>query len=274
MDNMDTNIPEEQTIPPEEEELSHSDKMIGVFSEPAATFEKTSRFPVRTIDWFLPYIILLVLVAVTQIIVMSNPEIYFQTKEKQIAQMRETFNEMVKNGQMTQDQANEQMNRVQERFEKSRGPVGYIIQSVSILIVGFIFFFIVTGIYFLFAKFIFKDEGTYNSALVANGLVAYISAIEVILAAILSLGFGRLISDVSIASFIDADKFTFVGFILGKLDIITIWAFIVVSIGLSKMFKSKTTGKYYGMVFGLWIGWTLLMFFAAKAVPFLRFFIR
>jgi hypothetical protein len=274
MDNMDTNNPEVQTTPPDETELSHSDKMIGVFTEPAATFAKASRFPIRTIDWFLPFLILMVLVAVTQIIVMSNPEIFYQAKEERVAQMRQTFDEMVKKGQMTQEQADEQMNKIDERFAQSRSVTGYIIQTVSILIVGFIFFFIVTGIYFLFAKFIFKDEGAFNSALLANGLTAYITAVEVVLAAILSLMIGRLINDVSVASLINADKFSFVGFILGKLDIITIWAFIVVSIGLSKMFKSKSAGKYYGMVFGLWIGWSLLIFFAAKAVPFLKFLVR
>jgi len=274
MDNIDTINSGGQTNPPEEAELSHSDKMIGVITEPAVTFEKTSRFPPKTIDWFLPYLILLLLVVITQILVMSNPEIFFQVKEKQITQMQQTFDEMVQKGQMTKEQADEQMNRMQDRFAQSRSVSGYIIQSVSILIVGFIFFFIVTGVYFLFAKFVFKGEGTYTSALVANGLPAYITSIEVILAAILSLVLGRMINDVSIGSLINADKFTFVGFILGKLDIITIWAFIIIGLGLSKMFKSSSAGKFYGMVFGLWITWSLLIFFAAKAVPFLKFLVR
>jgi len=44
------------------------------------------------------------------------------------------------------------------------------------------------------------------------------------------------------------------------------------SIGLAKMFKSETTGKYYAMIFGLWIGFGLLFFFLGKAIPMLGMF--
>ncbi|HSP88840.1 MAG TPA: hypothetical protein VLN45_11945, partial [Ignavibacteriaceae bacterium] len=47
-----------------EEELSHTDKMIGIFSEPSATYEKIARFPVRTIDWLMPFLLLLFIISV------------------------------------------------------------------------------------------------------------------------------------------------------------------------------------------------------------------
>ncbi len=276
MDNFDTNDPNQsnesgESIQPEEIELSHSDKMIGVFSEPATTFEKIAKFPLKTVDWLLPIIILLFLVIVTQIIVTSNSEIYYQIKEKQIARVQETFDEMVKKGQMTQDQADQQMNNVRDRFAKGRGITAYIFQSVSILIFGFIIFFIISGVFFLFSRFVFKGEGSYVSAMIASGLPAYISMIQVILAAILSLIMGRLLQDVSLASLMDVDKSTFTGFILGKLDVISIWAYAITSIGLAKLFGSKSTTKYYILVFGLWILWGLLIFFLGQAVPFLKF---
>ncbi len=57
MDNTDTpNLNED--LPsgelPGEEELSHTDKMVGVFAEPATMYEKTSHFPPKTIDWIIP----------------------------------------------------------------------------------------------------------------------------------------------------------------------------------------------------------------------------
>ncbi len=273
MENNDTNDVVEQTTDPEEAELSHSDKLIGILSEPSKTFESISKFPPKTIDWLLPIFLLLFFVAVSRIIVLNNDEIKFEVKQKQIAKIEENFQKAVKEGKMTQQQADQQLDRIQEQMDKfGSGGIGMAIQTVSIFIVGFIIFFITTGIYFLFVKFLLKGDGTYTGALVANGLTAYIGIITVILAAILSLVFSRMFNDVSVAAFMNADKSTIMGFILGKLDIVTIWAYIVLSIGLAKMFKSASTGKYYGLVFGIWIIGTLIIFLISKSVPFLSNF--
>jgi hypothetical protein len=123
----------------------------------------------------------------------------------------------------------------------------------------------------LLSKFALKGDGVYASALVADGLVSYIGIIHVILAAIFAFVFGRLMRDVSLASLMDIDKSTFMGWLLAKVDPLTIWAYAVLSIGLAKMFKSQSMGKYFAMVFGLWIVGGLLLWFLAKAVPFLSF---
>lgn len=268
---MEENTTTEPTPENQEEELSHSDKIIGILTEPTTTYEKISKHPPKTIDWLLPITLLLVVVAITRFIVLSNPEIYYAQKQKQVEKIQERFDKMVQNGQMTKEQANEQMNKIQDNIDKARSPLGYVLQFVGILVFGFVVFFIVSAIYFLFSKFVLKGDGTFVGVMVANGLTSYIAIISVIIAAILSMIFSRLLNDVSVASLINANKMTFSGFLLSKLDVFTIWSFIVVSIGLAKMFKSTTTGKYYIMVFGLWIGWSVIVYILAKAVPFLSF---
>ena len=65
MDNTDLPNPNEspsQGEVPAEEELGHSDKLVGVFAEPKTMFEKMSHFPPKTMDWFLPVILLLVVI--------------------------------------------------------------------------------------------------------------------------------------------------------------------------------------------------------------------
>jgi hypothetical protein len=272
MDSYDT--PVDEVLQPSEEELSHSDKMIGVFTEPDNTFSKISKFPPKTIDWLLPMTILLLVVALTQILVMTNEEIYFQVKEKQRAETEKMFNDMVEKGQITREQADQQMEMVEERMDMGRGPGGMALMVISIFFIGFLMYFIVSGVYFLLSRFALKGTGTYKSSLVANGLTSYIAVISIILAAILSYAFGRQMMDISVASLINADKTTFAGFALSKLDIFSIWVYIVLSIGLARMFKSESKGKYYIMVFGLWIIWSFITFFIAKAVPFLSFLNR
>ena len=275
MDPIDTNEPEQEvtgaeTVEPGEGELSHSDKMIGVFSEPAKMFDLTSKFPPRHKDWVLPIIILMVLVGITRTISMMNEEVFLEAKQKQIAGIEK----MVENGTLTQEQGDQAINRIDQQMEFMRGPVGWVINIVSTLIFGTLFFIIIAGIYFLFIKFLLKGEGTFASTLVASGLVGYISIIQVIIAAMLTMAMGKIFEDTSVAAFIGADKSTLIGWLYGKLDPISIWAYIVLSIGLAKMFKSKSTGKYYALVFGLWLVGTLLFFFVAKAVPFLGFLNR
>jgi hypothetical protein len=271
MDNIEQNPESAETPVAPEEELSHSDKMTGIFTEPSSTFEKIAKFPVKTVDWLLPVLILLVVAAITQILVMSNEEIYYQARQKQIQQIEKTFDRLVENGQMTREQADQQLERARERMEMGRGPLGWILQTVGIFFVGFIFFFLVALIYFLFAKFAFKGDGGYTSVLVASGLTSYIVIIQIVLAAILSMAFGRLLNGVSIAALGDIDKSTFVGFILGKIDPFSIWAYSIVSIGLAKMFRSGSTTKYFILVFGVWILGSLLLWIIGKVVPFLGF---
>lgn len=255
------------------DELSHSDKMIGIFSEPAQTYDVINKFPPRTIDWLLPVVILLLFVSLTQLIVMSNEEIAFQVKQKTLTQMEKNFSEMVEKGHMTREEADKQIDRIMDQMESGKGVLGFVLQTVSILFFGFFVFFIVVTIHFIFVKLILKGEGSYASALVANGLPAYISIIMVVLSAILSLAFGRMMTDVSVASLVNADKLSYLGFILGKIDPISIWVYTIVSIGLAKMNNSESYGGYFGIVFGVWIIGSFLIFLVAKAVPFLGFLV-
>ncbi len=254
-----------------EAELSHSDKMIGIFSEPAKTYESISRFPLRTIDWILPVVILFAVIVVTQFLLMSNKEIHFQIVEKQMSKMQQNFDKMVAEGKISRDQADQQLSSIQDRMQ-NYGPVQMIFTVVGVFIGGFIVFFIMCGIYYLFAKFVLKGEGDYNSVLIASGMVSYIVVIQIILSTILAFLFGRMLGDTSVAAFLDSDRATFIGFILSKLDVVSIWAYIVLAIGLAKMFKSKNTGAYAAVVFGIWIIGGFLLFLLTNAVPFLGFF--
>jgi hypothetical protein len=269
---MDSN----ETITPIEEttdsagELSHSDKMIGVFTEPSKTFFLTSKFSPRTKDWVIPVLILFFVAALIRIIAMTNEEVYFDAKKQGI----ERIEGMVESGTMTQEQGDEAINAIDQQMEFMNGPVGWVITIATSLIFGFIVFIIIVGIYFLFIKFLLKGEGTFSSALVANGLTIYISILQMIVAGILTMLFGKMIMDTSLASLMGTDKMTLAGWVFAKMDPFSIWAYVVLSIGFAKMFKSESTGKYYALVFGVWLIGTFILFQLAQAVPFLQNFIQ
>lgn len=252
----------------EMEELSHSDKVIGIFSEPAKTFHITSLFPVRTKDWIIPLLIVFAIAGIIRSVAMLNDDVYFEAKQKQVKMMED----MVKNGSLPADQLDSALDRIDSQMKFMRGPVGWIINIVTTVIFGSIFFFIIVGIYFLCVKLILKGDGTYLGALVASSLPLYISAIQFIITGLLAFMMGKIFVDTSVAAFMGTDRSTILGFVLAKFDPFSIWAYTVLGIGLAKMFKSKTTTNYIILVFALWIIGGLIFFFLGQAFPFLRGF--
>jgi len=261
-----------ETITPTEEngELSHSDKMIGVFTEPSNTFSITSKFPPRTKDWLIPVILLFFIAALMRIIAMTNEEVYFEQKQKGI----DRIEKMVDSGTLTREQGDDAISKVDQQMAFMNKPVGWVITIATSIIFGTIVLVIIVGIYYLFVRFLLKGEGSFNSALVANGLTIYISILQMILAGILTMLLGKMIMDTSVASLLGSDKMTLVGWFLSKIDPITIWVYVVLSIALAKMFKSESTGKYYALVFGIWLIGTFILFQLAQAIPFLQNFIQ
>ena len=201
---------------------------------------------------------------------MTNKEVYFEAKKQGI----DRIEKMVESGTMTREQGDEAINAIDQQMEFMQGPIGWVITIATTLIFGFIIFFIIVGIYFLFVKFILKGQGTFASALVANGLTSYISILQIIIGGILTMLFGKMIMDTSLASIMGSDKTTLTGWLLSKVDPISIWAYIILAIGLAKMFKSESTGKYYALVIGLWLIGGFILFQLAQAVPFLQNFIQ
>ena len=277
MEETQDQAPAMSPIEPEEDaEINHTDKLVGVFSEPGNTFAKISKFPIKTSDWFIPVLILIVVMILSQIVMMSNPAIKADMMEKQMETIEKRMDEAVANGQMTREQADQQMDTYREAM--GEGGAGSIIQMVGIVvgipIVVFIFFFLIAGIFYLTSKFALGGDGTFKDAMVAYGLPYYILIIQTIVLVIAALAMNKMLSGTSVADFMNIEKTTFGGFLLGKLDIFSIWFYAIISIGFAKMFKSQNTTKYLATIFGMWIGFSTIFFFLAKAVPFLSFLNR
>ena len=127
-----------------QEELSHTDKLTGVFTEPSVTFAEVAKYPPKTMDWLLPIFLLLVITSITMGLVMTNPAIKAQTKDKARADMEKSLSEKVSKGTITQSQASDQMEQGEKTLEYIGSPIGLVLQSVSILFIGFIIFQTVT----------------------------------------------------------------------------------------------------------------------------------
>jgi uncharacterized membrane-anchored protein YhcB (DUF1043 family) len=252
--------------PQEEQELNHTDKLVGLFSEPQKTFGKIAQFPVKTADWILPVLVMIVVMILGQFVMRTNAEIRQQIKEKSMQQIEKSFDDAVKKGQITRAQADEQLSTMEENMDS-----GSALQTISIVVgipIGiFIVFFVIAGFYLLVAKFGLKGEGSYKDVMVASGLPYYIASLHQIVVIIASLAMSKLLTGLSIADFMGSDKTTIAGFVLGKLDVFSIWYYVVFAIALAKMNKSNDIKKYMIAVIAIWIGVSLIFFYVAKAVP-------
>lgn len=255
----------------EEQELSHTDKLVGLFTEPQNVYGKISKFPPKTIDWILPLLVMIVVVILGQFVLKTNAEIRQQQREKAVQQIEKNFDEAVKKGQMTREQANEQMARIEDNMDQGAAfqTIGLIVGTPIVL---FIVFFVIAGFFLLLAKFGLKGVGSYKDVMVAYGLPHYIASIGYIVMIIISMAMSKLMMGISLADFMGTDKSTIAGFLLGKLDIFSIWFYFVFGIGLAKMNKSDDIKKYVIAVFAVWIIFGLIFFYVAKAVPFLAAF--
>lgn len=271
-ENENNNLPKMSSVEEAEElELSHTDKLVGIFSEPVKTFAKVAQFPSKTIDWILPIFVVIVLIIVSQFVMLSNPEIRRQQNEKMLQRVEQQFDEAVKKGQMTKEQAQTQLDAMQENMGQTN-----IFQTIGILvgvpIFMFIVFFVVTGFFYFIVKYLLRSEINYQGVMVSYGLSLYISAIETIVMTIAALAMSKFLSGISVADLIGMEKTTVAGFFLGKLNVFSIWFYIVFSIGLAKFSKSDDIKKYIIVVIATWLVISFILFLLSKQFTFLSGF--
>ncbi len=251
-------LSDNQSVP-----MSFFDKFIGVLVEPGKVFENVKVHGRKTVDWLVPILLLIVFTILSSWTIMRNPEIKADLDAKQRTAIEENLDKAVKEGKMTQQQKEEQLEQI-EKF--TSGPAMQIIQYISIAVFMFVFLFVLSGVYFFIWTFLLKGQGKFSDALSVYGLSTVISLIEVILVAIVSLLMVKLINGISVAAFLDVEKGTTLSYILSKVNPFTFWWLYVLGVGLSKVFVVPK-GKSLITIFALWLVYVVI----ARFIPFLSF---
>ncbi|HEX9252047.1 MAG TPA: Yip1 family protein [Ignavibacteriaceae bacterium] len=270
MENQDTIQSEQPTN--EMEELSHTDKIVGVISEPSTLFTKLVHLNSKVTDWLLPLTALIVVAIAATFIYMSNPEIKLEMQQQQEKAMREQFDKMVESGQITREQADEQMDKTMQMMGGSG--MMQVFSSIGILVIMLLWFFVFTTIAFLIAKFVFKGDGSYSQAMTAMGLPLYITVLQTVILIILGMLMGKMLSGLNPAALTGMDIKSFPGFLLSRLDVFSIWFYVVVGIAFAKMFKSDNVKKYIFTSVGLWLVFMFIIFGLGKVSPIFANMIR
>lgn len=255
-----------QQTPPEKTEtaqetqpaqsISLGDALAGVFSEPGETFTAV-KLSQKKNYWLVPLIIVIVISTFATFMVMRDEELISAIKDKQKVAMKERFDEAVKEGKMTREQAEQQMEQTEKMFSGGMFMIFGIVGSLfSILLI----FFLKALIYWGGLK-IFKGTASYVNIMNVLGLAGIITAIQLVVDTVLAVIMGKLMSNIGpVLLFSEESVGKTMYQLLANFDLINIWYMVVVGIGLAKVseLKSSVTIPF---VFALWIVWVLLTTF-------------
>jgi len=245
-ENIEQNLPEEETV----EQISGTDALIGVLTSPGETFETIS-ITKRKNYWVLSVLISVVIGVVVTFIFFKDEQLISGLMDKQRDQLEKQMEEKVKEGKMSPEQSKQTVEQA-EKFMDPKSIFFQIIGYGGVVVIPFLMLFVLSLIYLLMLKF-FKAEIDFGNLMNVVGLPMIITSIGAIVGLVLSVLLGKL-SSVSPALFYSDGK---LGDLFLKIDLFTIWYYVAVSIGISKLAKISS-GKAYGMVFGIWVFWILI----------------
>ena len=266
------NKPEEQKENPMEggevqvqEDISLSDAMTGVFTEPRAAFEGVKNSKKRSY-WLVPTIIVIIFAIVASFLVLNDEELYSEIKAMQREAITKRMEERVKEGKMTQEQMDEAIERT-EKFTDKSSPFFLVSTILGPIIGGFIILFLQALILWLVLK-IFKGAASYMLVVCVAGLAALINVISTVINTVLAIVTGRLVVNIGPVLLFAKDSLgeNMMKFV-SHFDLITIWYLIVLGIGLSAVSGLKNT-KTMPVVFVLWLIWVCIASFTG--ISFIR----
>lgn len=252
----------EETLPeqiePKEPDITLTDAMTGVITEPGVTFEAVKKSSKRNY-WLIPLLIVIVISIVSRYLITNDEELFSNIKQKQIENFKKNMEERVKEGKMSQEDMDKAMERMEKGFDRS-GPFFIATLILGPLIVAFILLFLEGLVYWGVLK-IFKSTAAYMEIICVLGLVSLISGIQVIIDTALAIFTGNMFANIGPSLFVTA---TMVGENIEKFfahfDVIAIWSMVVLGIGFGKVSGIKSSVSL-SIVFVLWIIWICLTSF-------------
>jgi hypothetical protein len=236
------------------EQLSLTDAITGVITGPGETFE-TMVGTKKKNYWIIPVLLSIVIGVVVTFIFFRDAQLMSGLMDKQKAQLEKRMDEQVKSGKMSPEQSKQAIEQA-EKFMDPKSTFFQIMGYGGVVVVPFLMLFVLSLVYLLLLK-VLKADVDFGNLLNVVGLPMIITIIGSIISLVLSIVMGT-ISTLSPALILNegmvgdklAEFFT-------KIDLISIWYYFAVAVGLSKAAKISS-GKSYGIVYGVWVFWIII----------------
>lgn len=236
---------------PEIQSTSLTTRMANVFASPSELFQEVAVNPVKTSSWLAPLVLLIVFALINVTAIFYNDAARSQIYDLQESKMQE----LVKEGKMTQEQADKTI----EYMENTSLGMFLAYGGISAAVMILLSFFVASLILWLVLKIGLKFPGKYKKVLEVYGLAAFVGVVGTIVSILLIYAFESLYASLSPAIFMldSLDMNNKMHVLLLHLNVFSIWQMAIVGFGISKI-TNKSMGTGLAIAFGLWILWIVL----------------
>ncbi len=234
---------------PPEEKMSFMDKAAGVFYEPSKVFEALRKDGVKTADWLIPVLILVVLISLATYVGFSTPDLRYQFVQMQEQQLDKS----VAKGKMTADQAQQ----ARDRLEGSSG-MFMVFGMIGVVVGTFLVFFVTAGVWLLIGKYLLKGASmNYSQAMGIAGTATWIASVGAIVGIVIAVVFSRFDGGLHLGLLTQMNNSNKAYLLMRNVNMFTLWNLAVSAIGIS-VFSGKKGFQPYVWVYGIWIALVLI----------------
>lgn len=226
---------------------SLGNRITNIFASPSEAFQglPTSR---RSLHWVIPYVLLLVLGVLSVYLVFSNEALRAQIYDMQAQQ----FEKAVEEGRMTQQQADQ----IRDRMEQTSFGLFMVFGSIPILLFTSAYFFLGTLFLWLAGKVVLKSTANYGLTLEVYGLSSWIGILGSLVTMAMILGLNSLFATPSLGLMYlgGYDTTNTMHKLASALNVFSGWQAVVIGIGLSTL-AQKPASKGIIVSVALWAVW-------------------
>jgi hypothetical protein len=229
---------------------SVSATMMNVFASPGEAFAELPGSDSKPMLWVAPMLALMLFALILTYVMFTNSVLHEQILDMQ----RHGMEKAVAQGKMTQEQADQASDRMQQG-----GMLFMVIGGVARLVMIAIYYFGAALFLWLAGKFILKSNAGYGKYLEVFGIGSWIGVLGIVITMLMIVGLGNLFAgpNAAITIYSSFDMENKVHRILGGLGIFSAWQAYATGIGLSALSgKSPMTGA--GVAVGMWLAFVIL----------------
>jgi hypothetical protein len=233
--------------------MSLTARFLNVFAVPGDVFDEVKASPHAAANWLVPAIIASLAGVLTVLIVLSQPAIQQQIREKQERAVEQRLDKMVKAGQITREQANQQ----QAMAEKFMGPtLMKMAGAASAVAYSFARVFLWALVLWLIGLWLLKVRVGYLKTAEVVGLAGMIGVLGTIVTLLLRVNLSNPASSPSLALAVgEFDPKNPLHLLLAAVNLFDLWQIWVMALGFSRL-ASVSFARVGFLVFGFWVIWS------------------
>ena len=226
-------------------------RLMNVFAAPTEVFEEIRTTRSTTGNWLVPALLTAVVMAVSMVIVASQPAIQQKVREQQV----QAIERRVTAGRLTRPQADQQKAMMEKFGSGTLLKAGAGVAGVC-LGIGRVFWW--ATVLWLLGRWLLRTPFGYGKAMEAAGIAGMIGVLGMIVALLLQVNFSNPSASPSLAlavSNFDAKKPS--QLLLVALEVFQIWQPVVLGCALARLANVPFLRGAFVM-FGFWIIWQSL----------------